>query len=214
MHDRLAPAPRALSAAKCIVLPWSLSLERDAMSYDVVTIGGGFSGLVTACRAAELGLKAAVLEARSEDRYPCSSRYTTGVCNVMGLAILAEPDVLYHAIMDGSGDTARPALARAVADNGRRTIEWLAGAGAHFVTRALQKDQPWQKVLAPPRQLCAGLDWEGRGGDVLMRQLEASLTRRGGALMRGTKVEALVVESGACAGVIARRNGESVRLDA
>jgi len=40
------------------------------MSYDVITIGGGFSGLVTACRAAELGLKAAVLEARNEDRYP------------------------------------------------------------------------------------------------------------------------------------------------
>jgi len=45
-------------------------MERDAMSYDVITIGGGFSGLVTACRAAELGLKAAVLEARNEDRYP------------------------------------------------------------------------------------------------------------------------------------------------
>ena len=29
------------------------------MQYDVVTIGGGFSGLITACRAAELGLQAA-----------------------------------------------------------------------------------------------------------------------------------------------------------
>ena len=58
------------------------------MPYDLVTIGGGFSGLVSAARAAELGLKVAVLEARTEDRYPCSSRYTTGVSNVMGLAIL------------------------------------------------------------------------------------------------------------------------------
>src|SRR5262249_48078910 len=73
---------------------WGIS-----MSYDVVTIGGGFSGLVTAARAAELGLKVAVLEARSEDRYPCSSRYTTGACNVMGLAILSEPDALYKAIL-------------------------------------------------------------------------------------------------------------------
>jgi fumarate reductase flavoprotein subunit len=188
------------------------------MPYDLVTIGGGFSGLVSAARAAELGLKVAVLEARTEDRYPCSSRYTTGVSNVMGLAILADPDVLYRAIVDGSGGTANPALARAIADNGKRAIDWLAAQGARFITRALQKDQPGQKVLAPPRRLIAGLDWEGRGGDVVMRQLEQNLVKRGGKLMRGTLVTGLVVENGACSGVIARhngaQNGASARIDA
>jgi fumarate reductase flavoprotein subunit len=184
------------------------------MPYDLVTIGGGFSGLVSAARAAELGLKVAVLEARIEDRYPCSSRYTTGVSNVMGLAILADPDVLYQAIIDGSGGTANPALARAVADNGKRAIDWLAVQGARFITRALQKDQPGQKVLAPPRRLIAGLDWEGRGGDVVMRQLEQNLIKRGGVVQRGTQVTELVVENGACVGVIARQNGASVRIDA
>src|SRR3954451_22485412 len=110
------------------------------MKYDIITIGGGFSGLTTACRAAEFGLRVAVLEARSEDRYLCSSRYSTGVCNVMGLAILTSPDVLFKAIMDGSGGTAKPELARAVADNGARTIDWLSRQGARFITRALQKD--------------------------------------------------------------------------
>jgi len=184
------------------------------MPYDLVTIGGGFSGLVTAARAAELGLAVAVLEARTEDRYPCSSRFSTGVCNVMGLAILADPDVLYQAILDGSGGTARPELARAIANNGKRTIDWLAAEGARFLTRALQKDQPGQKVLAPPRRLTAGLDWEGRGGDVVMRQLEQNLVKRGGKLLRGTQVTELVVENGACAGVIARQNGSSVRINA
>ena len=184
------------------------------MPYDLVTIGGGFSGLVSAARAAELGLKVAVLEARAEDRYPCSSRYTTGVSNVMGLAILADPDVLYQAIIDGSGGTANPALARAVADNGKRAIDWLAAQGARFITRALQKDQPGQKVLAPPRRLIAGLDWEGRGGDVVMRQLEQNLIKRGGVVQRGIEVTGLVVENGACVGVIARQNGDSVRIDA
>src|SRR5262249_11943636 len=184
------------------------------MPYDLVTIGGGLSGLVSAARAAELGLKVAVLEARTEDRYPCSSRYPTGVSNVMGLAILADPDVLYKAIIDGSGGTAKPELARAVADNGKRTIDWLAGEGARFITRALQKDQPGQKVLAPPRRLTAGLDWEGRGGDVLMRQLEQNLGKRGGALLRGTRVTEIVVENGACAGVIAEQCGERVRIEA
>jgi fumarate reductase flavoprotein subunit len=184
------------------------------MSYDLVTIGGGFSGLVSAARAAELGLKVAVLEAREEDRYPCSSRYTTGVSNVMGLAILADPDVLYRAIIDGSGGTANPALARAIADNGKRAIDWLAAQGARFITRALQKDQSGQKVLAPPRRLIAGLDWEGRGGDVVMRQLEQSVIKSGGVVQRGTEVTELVVENGACNGVIALQNGATVRIDA
>src|SRR5215468_8173887 len=179
------------------------------MPYDLVTIGGGFSGLVSAARAAELGLKVAVLEARTEDRYPCSSRFTTGVSNVMGLAILADPDVLYRAIIDGSGGNANPALARAMADNGTRAIDWLSAQGARFITRALQKDQPGQKVLAPPRRLIAGLDWEGRGGDVVMRLLEHNLVKRGGRVLRGTQVTELVVEDGACRGVVARQNGAS-----
>ena len=183
------------------------------MRYDLVTIGGGFSGLVTAARAAELGLKVVVLEARTEDRYPCSSRYSTGVCNVMGLGILADPNVLYAAILDGSGGTAEPELARAIADNGKRTIDWLVSEGARFITRALQKDQPGQKVLAPPRRLIAGLDWEGRGGDVVMRQLEHNLVKRGGLLIRGTQASELVVEDGACRGVVARQNGASVRIE-
>ena len=102
------------------------------MQFDVVTIGGGFSGLIPACRAAELGLAAAVLEARSEELYPCSSRYSTGVAHVMSLPILSDPDRLYRAIMDGSGANARPALARAIADNGKRAIDWVSQQGAQF----------------------------------------------------------------------------------
>src|SRR5438093_7718467 len=117
-------------AARCYPAARGGRVRENSMRYDLVTIGGGFSGLVTAARAAEVGLNVAVLEARTEDRYPCSSRYTTGVCNVMGLAIMSAPDVLYQAILDGSGHTAKPELARAIADNAKRTIDWLAGEGA------------------------------------------------------------------------------------
>jgi fumarate reductase flavoprotein subunit len=184
------------------------------VQFDVVAIGGGFSGLVTACRAADLGLSAAVVEARSEDRYPCSSRYSTGVANVMGLPIMAEPDRLFRAIMDGSGDYARAAVARALADNAKRAIDWLSQQGAQFAQRALQHDQPGQKVLAPPRRPIAGLDWQDKGADVLMRRLESNLTQRRGVLMRGTKVEALVVEAGTCVGVDAVRDDKPLRISA
>jgi fumarate reductase flavoprotein subunit len=184
------------------------------LRYDLVTIGGGLSGLVTACRAAQLGKHAAVIEQGTEERYPCSSRWSTGVINVMGLAILADPERLYAAIIDGSGHTARPDLARAIAANGKRAIEWLGAQGARFIQRGLQKDQPGQQVLAPPRRLQAGLDWEGRGADVLMRALEKQLLDRGGAVLRGTKAEALIVEGGVCAGVAVTCNGERLRIDA
>lgn len=184
------------------------------MRFDVVTIGGGLSGLVTACRAAQLGQRVAVLEQGGEERYLCSSRWSTGVVNIMGLAILADPTQLEKAITDGSGGTARPDLARAMAQNGKRTIEWLGAQGARFIQRGLQKDQPGQQVLAPPRRLQAGLDWEGRGADVLMRLLETQIKERGGEVLRGTKVETLIVANGACAGVEATHGGERLRLDA
>ncbi len=184
------------------------------MQFDVVTIGGGFSGLVAACRAAALRRSAAVLEARNEDRYPCSSRWSTGVAHVMSLPILSEPDRLYRAIMEGSGTHARAALARALADNARRTIEWLEREGAEFGSQAMQRERPGARVLAPNRRSVAGLDWEDRGPDRLMRRLEQNLTRRGGVLMRGTRVERLVIEGGACVGVDAVRDGERVRIAA
>jgi fumarate reductase flavoprotein subunit len=184
------------------------------MRYDAISIGGGISGLVSACRAAELGAKVVVIEQASDERYLCSSRYTTGVINVMGRTILADPATLYDAILAGSGANANPALARAVADSGKRAIDWLAARGTRFIQRGLQKDQPGQQVLAPPRRLQAGLDWEGRGGDVLMRRLEAQIKERGGTVLRGTKAESLVMEGGACIGVDAMQNGQRLRLDA
>lgn len=184
------------------------------MQFDVVTIGGGFSGLVPACRAAELGLTAAVLEARSEALYPCSSRWSTGVAHVMSLPILSEPDRLYRAIMDGSGANARPALARAIADNSKRAIDWLTQQGAQFGSTAMARERAGARVLAPNRRSIAGLDWEERGPDLFMRRLEENLTQRGGVLMRRTKVEALAVEGGACVGVDAVRDGARARISA
>jgi fumarate reductase flavoprotein subunit len=182
------------------------------MQFDLLTIGGGFSGLVTACRAAELGLSVAVLEARDEDRYPCSSRYATGAANVMGLPIMSEPDRLFAAIMNGSGSNANPAVARALADNGRRAIAWLSQQGAEFTSRVLRHDQPGQQVLAPVRAETAGLDWEDRGADRLMHRLEQNLTQRGSTLIRGVKAETLTVEDGACVGVEAVRDGARFRI--
>jgi fumarate reductase flavoprotein subunit len=183
------------------------------MPFDVITVGGGFSGLVTACRAGELGLAAAVLEARTEERYPCSSRYSTGVFGVMGISLTNPPEMLVQAIMEGTGATADPDLARVVAANAKRAQEWLEGQGARFVVRGTL-DQS-QHMLAPPRRLdLGGLDWDGRGADVLMRRLEENLKSRGGQVFRGAHVDSVIVENGACVGVSATREGKSERFAA
>ncbi len=174
------------------------------MQFDVITIGGGFSGLVTACRASELGLKAAVLEARSEDRYPCSSRWSTGAFGVMGISLMNPPEILAAAILDGTGGTAKPELVHAVAQNARRAHDWLVQAGARFELRGALTQS--QHMMAPPRRLdIGGLDWDGRGADLLMQRLEEKLRQGGGQVFRGTRAEALIVEHGACVGVTAGR---------
>ena len=183
------------------------------MAFDLITIGGGFSGLVTACRAAELGLDAAVFEARTEERYPCSSRYSTGVFGVMGISLANKPEVLAGAIVDGTDGAADPALARAVASNAKRAQEWLEQQGAQFAVRGTLDES--QHVLAPMRRFdVAGLDWESRGADLLMRRLEDNLKSRGGRVFRGTHVDGLIVERGACTGVVATRDGKSDRFAA
>ena len=44
------------------------------MKFDLIAIGGGFAGTVAALRAAELGLKVAVMERGQGEHYMCNSR--------------------------------------------------------------------------------------------------------------------------------------------
>jgi fumarate reductase flavoprotein subunit len=183
------------------------------MTYDLVAVGGGFAGLTAALRAAQLGLKVAVLEKESAERYQCNSRWTSGVCNIMGHYMLADAGKHEAAIMKGSDGTANPELAKAIATNARRTVEWLRSEGA----RMLELDRGGDGkalILAPPRRFIQGLDWEGRGGDVLLRTMEANLVKRGGQLVRGTCAQSLVMKDGRVAGVEATQEGRTVRFDA
>ena len=69
-------------------------------------------------------------------------------------------------------------------------------------------------MLAPPRTLSAGLDWKGRGPDVVLQALAANLTRRGGTLMRGTRAVRLRTEGRRCVGVAAERGAETIDVHA
>ena len=182
----------------------------SAPRYDLITFGGGLAGLVTAARAAQLGLRVAVLEKATEDKYLCSSRYGTGVIVAMGRSILSDPDDIAAAIMAATDGTARPELARMLASNARRAAEWLRGEGAQLAEEDTSTGR--NIVLLPRRRFKEGLDWEGKALDLLLGRLEQNIRDRGGAMLRGTEVKSLLMADGACVGVRAIGAGQAAEF--
>jgi fumarate reductase flavoprotein subunit len=172
----------------------------NTSSTDLIIIGGGIAGLVTANRAAQLGLKATVLEQGTVEKYPCNTRYTGGTFHLCLREITLDPELLHKLILETTDGFVKDDLARLLANGGAKIIHWLQGEGIKFMRASASEYHKW--VLAPPGRSRPGLDWEGRGGDVLLRTLEANLVKRGGTLVRGAKAQSLITENGKCVGVV------------
>ncbi len=168
-------------------------------SYDVVVIGGGIAGMVAAGRAAQLGKSVLLLERGAEEKYPCNSRWTGGTFHIHYTDPLSSSDKLLHEIETATDGFARKDLAQAVAQDSTRLIQWLKAEGIKMISLSGHQSC----ILAPPSRTGPGLDWEGRGGDVMLRTLEANLLKRGGTVVRGaratgldlSKAEAVVIET-------------------
>lgn len=179
---------------------------------DLIVVGGGLAGLTAANRAAQLGLQATILEKGPEEKYLCNTRYTGGTLHVCMGDIMAGEEALLAAIERLCKGVARPDLARAMARHAARGVRWLQGEGLKFLRASASPHHRW--VLAPPGRTRPGLDWEGRAGDVLLRRLGANLTERGGRLIRGARVQGLLLEDGRCVGVTAEVAGAPVEFRA
>ncbi len=184
----------------------------EPLRFDLVAIGGGFAGLCAALRAAELGLRAAVIEAGSDENYLCSSRWAGGIFHVSYHDVKLGPDQLLAAINQRTGDETDPQLATAIAANAGRTVEWLAQQGARFTQGS---PIAWHRfTLAPPRRPVAGQDWQGRGPDRLLSALGRRLRERQGRLLLGTRARALRLKNGEVTGIDAHRDGADLAVDA
>jgi fumarate reductase flavoprotein subunit len=167
--------------------------------YDLIIVGAGLAGLVAANRAAELGLKPLVLEKGHDALYLCNSRFTGGFFHLCFEDLHRPPEVLKDVIRRRMRGVAREELIEAVANDANRAVEWLRQNGAQFVKSG---SEGWKNtVLYPVSMQETGLHWEGRGGDVLLQRLGASLSARGGVLQRGVCAKRLVMEDGCCVGV-------------
>ena len=166
--------------------------------YDVVVVGGGIAGLSAANRAAQQGLKVAVLERGQGPQYLCNSRYSGGVLHIAMHNAKDPADKLMDVIKNATGGKADPELARALATTSGRAIDWLQAEGAKYIRVG---NIVWQQhVLAPPRPIVAGLDWKGRGPDVTLRQLVSNLEKRGGKVLHMPAVT-LMEKEGQCIGI-------------
>ncbi len=167
--------------------------------FDLIAVGGGIAGLVAALAAAEAGKRVVVLERKPEDRYTNATRLCGGVFHCALRDPRTAPDELARRIEKASGGAAGPARVRSLADNALRGVRWLEVRGIKFMRTSANSHQAF--VLSPPNVMRRGLDWEGRGGDVLMRTLEKHLSAHNGAVLRGFEVQSLVMDADRCIGV-------------
>jgi fumarate reductase flavoprotein subunit len=183
------------------------------LTCDVAVVGGGIAGQMAALRCAQDGKSVVVLERQTADRYLCNTRLTGGVFHCCLTDIRTPEDELVAAILEATENTADPALARLVAGNAKRAVDWLQKLGIRFVRGSAD---PWHSfVLAPPGIAQLGRHWEGRCGDVLLRTLEAELATRQGKILRGHEANELITEGAQCRGVRATdADGVPVELTA
>jgi fumarate reductase flavoprotein subunit len=158
-------------------------------AYDVIIIGAGMAGLVAANRAAQLGQRAAVLEKSTDEKYLCNSRYAYGTFHINFTGLDTPEDALCTKIDAATDGFARKDLARAVAKDGRRLIQWLKSEGIEFVNLGGYGTN----VLSPPWRSGFGLTWQDYGGDVALQRLEANFLERQGRILRGSRARALTL---------------------
>jgi fumarate reductase flavoprotein subunit len=175
---------------------------------DVIVIGGGLAGLTAGICGAAAGARVLVLEQGDDPRYLCNSRITMGVFQIALTDMESGAGALRDAIEHATRGHVDPILADRYAAEAGAAIRWLTAQSIRLIRGGAAAAN--LGVLSPPVPRRPGLHWQGRAGDVMLRQLAANLERHGGRLQRGVRVRELIIENGRCVGVIAARGPETL----
>jgi len=184
----------------------------NGMKTDVVVVGAGIAGMVTALRLAEQDVGVLVLEKSAEDKYPCNTRMAGGAFHVAHQDVADDPQVILKAITSRTKDSARADVVEALAHDIGEATQWLKKKGVRFIKVGHESYR--KHTLAPPIATRGRNYWEGRGGDVLLRTLAAELEKAGGKIVRGTRATRLLMRDGACTGLEAEQAGATVEIAA
>ena len=175
------------------------------MEADLIIIGGGLAGLTTANRALELGLRPIVLEKGKEADYPCNSRYSGGLFHV-AFKDVTKPVEDIEAAVKAAGDFPQSypggdSIQSIMSEDAAKALSWLREGRAKFIKGGQPEFMRW--MLAPPRPRGAGLDWKGRGPDVLLRRLTEALQEVQASPRLGWRAIQPIIEDEHLVGVIA-----------
>lgn len=180
--------------------------------WDVLIMGAGIAGMVTALRSAQLGLRVLVLEQGHQTEYPCNTRLTSGIfhCALQSVAKSKE-DLLNH-ILGQKRDQTDLANAQVIANHALQGVRWLQSLGIRFIKGAQHYHE---FILSPPTLYHQNEGWRHKGGDLLLKRLENSLLASGSSLLRGQKVIQLLDNDRACTGVLTQDDsGKLLRFHA
>ena len=177
--------------------------------YDIIIIGAGIAGLTAAVRSLELGLRVLVLEKGAEEIYPCNTRQSGGVIHIGFLDPYRPQADLIDIINQRSSGESDQELSNALTETGWRFLDWLKDKGTNFISFNAQEGYKW--CIAPPRALRAGIDWKGRGPDVILRDLAHKVEEMGGDFKRKTRALSLLKKQGSCIGVEVDADGQNVK---
>ena len=184
----------------------------NTMEIDFAIMGAGLAGLTAATRAAELGLRVALVDQGSGDKYPCNSRFSGGILHLSFQNVQNSPASLVEAMDVATQGYADKALTEVLSNQSARAVKWLQQQGARFIRNGQIDWQQW--VMAPPRPVSPGLDWNGRGPDVTLRALLERFRGLAGQVLLETQVQDLLVEDGRCVGLKAVCQGRVLEINA
>jgi fumarate reductase flavoprotein subunit len=172
--------------------------------WDLIAVGAGLAGLTVANRSLELDRRALVLEKSVDPRHACASRANGGVFHVGFRSVTTDADELVGVIGKATGNFVEASVARALADNTLRAIQWLQSFGTAFVP--MEPTDGWKDYTLSPLGFHnkTTMEWKGLGADRLIDRLKQRVKTLGGESLRGVTVDGLIIEDGAVKGVTAK----------
>lgn len=185
------------------------------LSCDVVVVGAGIAGLVAGVRLASGGKRVLVLEKQSADTYVCNTRMTSAAMHCCSMALETPPAQLHAALIGRTGGEGRADLAEAVIADGLRVVDFFVQQGVDL--RHSDEYPTFAHTFMPPALIPEGYSWKDRGGDRMMRIMEARLQALGSRLLRGHAAERLLMHGAqvvGCAGKVNEVEAFAVHAEA
>jgi fumarate reductase flavoprotein subunit len=157
--------------------------DTSGRPYDVVVVGAGMTGSVTACRAAELGCRVLQLDTAEDPTAGGNTTLSGGGLHIARAGYDSDPAMLRDNIYMRAV-LPRPDLIEVVADTAGESLGWLIEIGIEFESTA---PGDIQYMLKPLRDLGDVNAWRDRGPQRALRTLQTRLRASGGDILGGTR---------------------------